>query len=81
MGRKTDPPSPPPVAPKLATIGQVRRECALLYRRVRAGTVTAQDGARMGSLLSIVARLIAESDLEQRLCALEARAAGPRRVA
>lgn len=68
------PPSPRRRRPKfvrLATINDVKDELARLYRQVRAGEVAPQDATRMGYLLNLLAGLIVDHDLEQRIEALE----------
>jgi hypothetical protein len=56
---------------RLATIDDVKRELAKLYRETRAQRIDTQDASRMANMLAILGRLIEGSDLEARLDALE----------
>lgn len=60
----------PPRLP-LRTIEHCRLEMARLYRAMRAGTMDSQDGSRLAFVLSQIAKLIEQGDLERRLIALE----------
>lgn len=55
----------------LATMADVRRELARLYRETRAGRVEVSDGSRMANMLQILAKVIEGSELEKRVQALE----------
>ena len=55
----------------LATLTDVRRELGRVYRDMRKGKVASQDGTRYTYVLKAIADLIAQSDLESRLEALE----------
>lgn len=61
----------PPRLP-LRTIEHCRLEMARLYRSMRAGTMDSQDGSRLAFVLSQIAKLIEQGDLEKRLQILEA---------
>lgn len=67
-------PTPPRLRLKLATIDDVRRELARLYREAKSGTRNVQDASRLAHVLSVLARLIEGADLERRVQALEAAA-------
>lgn len=55
----------------LASAGAVRGELAKVYRDMRSGLVDKSDGTKLAYVLSLLARLIQDSDFEQRLAALE----------
>jgi hypothetical protein len=55
----------------LATLTDVRRELGRVYRDMRKGKVATQDGTRYTYVLKAIADLIAQSDLEARIEALE----------
>lgn len=68
--------SPPPPAKnyaraKLATATDVSRELAKLYREARSGRVDVADASRLANMLSILARILTDSELEARIEALE----------
>lgn len=58
---------------KLATVGDVSHELGRLYREARAGKIDVADASRLGNLLSILARILSDSELEARIEALEGR--------
>jgi len=60
----------------LATVEDVRRELARLYREGKAGLRDVSDVSKLANVLQILGRMIATSDLEARIEALEA-AGGP----
>lgn len=65
-----------PTSPRrinLKTLGQVRREMALVYRQMRAGAIESQDGTRYVYVLSQIGKMIEIDEIERRLCALEAK--------
>ena len=69
---------PPPKAEvssrlRLNTIADVKREYRRLYVEARKGTISTGDASKLGYLLQALANLIADSDLEARLDALESR--------
>jgi len=69
---------PPPgskVSPRLRlnSIADVKREYRRLYVEARNGQITSGDASKLGYLLQALANLIADSDLEARLHALESR--------
>jgi hypothetical protein len=55
----------------LASLTDVRRELGRVYRDMRTGKVACQDGTRYTYVLKAIADLIAQSDLEARIEALE----------
>lgn len=67
-------PTPSRLRLKLATIEDVRRELARLYREAKSGQRNVQDASRLAHVLSVLARLIEGADLERRVLALEAAA-------
>lgn len=66
-------PDPTPHVGRLETINDVKDEFARLYRAARKGTLEAAKAAKLGYLLSQLAALIRDNDLEQRLATLEQR--------
>jgi hypothetical protein len=58
---------------KLTSVRDVSAELAKLYREARAGKVEVADASRLANILSIVARILSDSELEARIEALEAR--------
>lgn len=55
----------------LATIEDVRRELARLYREGKSGRRDVADVSRLANVLQILGRMIESSDLEARIAALE----------
>jgi hypothetical protein len=64
--------------PDLATLTDVRRESAKIYREVRSGDLDSQEGSRLVYMLSTVGKLIEASETQVRLETLE-RIVGRRR--
>jgi transcription initiation factor TFIIIB Brf1 subunit/transcription initiation factor TFIIB len=62
---------PSPRVGRLDTQPRVRRELARLYREARRGTVSTADASKLANVLSILSRMIENSDLENRLEELE----------
>lgn len=58
--------------PRLDSPQRIRREVVRLYWSARHGEIDSGDAARLGSLLSLAASLLRDSELEGRLLALEA---------
>ena len=56
---------------KLTSVCDVSAELRKLYREARAGKIEISDASRLANLLSIVARILAVSELETRIEALE----------
>lgn len=55
----------------LSRSSEIRYELARLYREARAGVLEAQTATRLAYLLQVLAKVIEQSDLEQRIAALE----------
>lgn len=69
-----EPPMPKQYArAKLATSTDVSRELAKLYREARSGRIDVADASRLANLLSILSRILSDSELEARIEALEQR--------
>lgn len=64
------PPIPPPRI-NLATIDDVRREVARVYREMRGKIIESQDGTRLTYVLAQLGKLHEMADVEKRLNALE----------
>lgn len=73
---KSPAPTPSRLRLKLATIEDVRRELARLYREAKSGTRNVQDASRLAHMLGLLGRMIEGADLERRVLALEAAAQG-----
>lgn len=58
---------------KLTTATDVSRELAKLYREARSGRIKVEDASRLANILSILSRILTDSDIEERLAALEGR--------
>jgi hypothetical protein len=74
-------PTPTPVRrrrPDLATLPDVRREMARVYREMRLQKIPCADGTRLAYVLTSIGKMIESGDLLARLEALEAAAAGKR---
>lgn len=56
---------------KLATVSDVRREAARLYREGRSGQRPVADVSRLANVLQVIGKLIETGDFESRLLALE----------
>ncbi len=57
----------------LSKVSHVRAELGRLYGEARRGEVKVQDASRLANLLGILHKVIASSDLEERLEAVEQR--------
>ena len=69
-----EPPMPKQYArAKLATSTDVSRELAKLYREARSGRIDVADASRLANMLSILSRILSDSELESRIEALEQR--------
>jgi hypothetical protein len=73
-GSPPNPPSPRRKAfrAKLTTVREVQAQLARLYREARGGVIDVQDASRLANILAILGRMMADSDLEARIEALEA---------
>lgn len=58
---------------RLETVRDVQSQLARLYREARSGTIDVQDASRLANVLSILGRMIGDSELENRIAALEAK--------
>ena len=56
---------------KLDTLADVRREMAKVYREARTGLIDNQDATKQVWILQAIGKVIVESELEQRIEALE----------
>lgn len=65
------PPIPKRVRAKLNTVVDVRKQMATIFRECRSGVLDVSDGSRLVNMLSLIGRIISESDLEKRLVKLE----------
>lgn len=64
----------PPVKPRkfvLTKVSHVRAELGRLYGEARNGLIDVGDASRLGNLLSILHRVISDSDLEARIQTIE----------
>ncbi len=69
-----EPPLPKQYArAKLATPSDVSRELAKLYREARSGRIDVADASRLANMLSILSRILSDSELETRIEVLEQR--------
>lgn len=58
---------------KLSNATEVGKELAKLYREARSGRIDVSDASRLANMLSILARILSDSELEARIEALENR--------
>ena len=63
--------------PELATLTDVRREMAKVYRQCRSGKIPPDDGSRYTYMLSQIGKVLEAAEVEARVEALE-RALGRR---
>lgn len=56
---------------KLSTVSDVSKELAKLYREARSGRIDVADGSRLANMLSILSRMLSDSELEARVEELE----------
>jgi len=68
-------PTPSRLRLPLASIEDVRRELARLYREAKSGRRDVQDASRLAHILGALGRMIEGADLERRIAALEGAAA------
>ncbi|PTU32529.1 hypothetical protein CJD38_06205 [Stenotrophobium rhamnosiphilum] len=70
-------PPPPPAKQsaraRLGTATEVSRELAKLYREARSGKIDVADASRLANMLSILSRILSDSELEARIERLEQR--------
>lgn len=72
-GKEGATPSPRLRCP-LATLDDVKRELAKLYREAKSGQRDVGEASRLGNLLAILGRMIEGADIERRIVELEERA-------
>lgn len=58
---------------RLQSVGDCRAELSKVYRLSRSGALPVDHASKYAHILSIVARIIETSDLEQRVAAIEAK--------
>lgn len=56
---------------RLNTIGEIRREAAKVYNEARSGTLQSGEATRFTYILNVIATLIRDGELENRVKALE----------
>jgi len=66
------PQTPPPRVGRLDSLQGVRRELVRIYKDMRQKKIPTQEGTRFAFVLQIIAKVLEQSDLEQRIEALEA---------
>lgn len=66
-------PYPPAVSPRLrlSTVGDCKREIAKIYREVRRGELASSEATRLVWMLTSLANMIVDHDIEMRVNALE----------
>jgi hypothetical protein len=62
--------------PPLKNIGDVKREMARLYWSAKNSNIVISDASKLANILSLMGRMIADSDLEDRITAIEAAQGG-----
>ena len=62
---------PTPRVGRLTTLADVRGELSRVYRSARRGEIATQDLTRFSYSLSVLAKIIEQSDLEKRVLQLE----------
>ena len=73
-GRPRSPASLPRL--RLGTVQEVRRELAKIYAEGKVGARDVGDVSKLANVLSLLARLIVDSTLEERVAEIERRQAG-----
>lgn len=56
---------------RLQSVGDVNRELAKIYREARSEIINVSDASKLANILSTIGRIMADSDLEARIEALE----------
>lgn len=64
-------PLPTPAKIRLNTVRECRRELAKVYAEAKAGRIATQDATRLCYLLTSIATMIRDGELEDRVRALE----------
>lgn len=59
---------------RLQTVNDVQTQLARIFREARSGLIDVGDASRLANILSILGRMIGDSELESRIAAIEARA-------
>lgn len=59
---------------RLQTVNDVQTQLARIFREARSGLIDVGDASRLANILSILGRMIGDSDLENRIAAIEAKA-------
>jgi len=62
--------------PPLKTVNDVKREMAKLYWSAKNSNIVISDASKLANILSLMGRMIADSDLEDRITAIEAAQGG-----
>lgn len=62
----------PPARLRLSTVRDCRRELARVYTEARRGSIPAAEACRLGWLLQTLIAAIRDTELEERIAALEA---------
>ena len=57
---------------RLKSVQDVSRELARIYRESRSGIIPVEHASKYANVLSIIGRIMADSDLEERIERLEA---------
>lgn len=57
---------------RLQSVGDVSRELGRIYREARSGIIPVEHASKYANILSIIGRIMADSELENRIEALEA---------
>jgi hypothetical protein len=71
-GKELSPtPPPPPKVGKLDSLRAVRIELTRVYRDMRRGKIPSYEGTRLAFVLTAIARVLEQSDLEARIERLE----------
>ena len=72
LGNSVNPsPRRKPNIGRLCTLTSIRQEMARVYREARRGEILEQSAGRLCYILSLIAKILEGSDLEQRVAKLE----------
>jgi hypothetical protein len=71
--KQDDKKPPPPRVGRLKTLEDVRAEMGKVYRAARRGELDVSTAGKLGYLLSQLAALVKDTDIEKRIAALEKR--------
>lgn len=61
------------VRAKLKTVGDVSQQIAVIYREARSGKLDISDASKLANILALLARTLADGEIESRLERLEGR--------